>query len=324
MDFEKNPLVNDISRCQREAKRWLALVAFTLAALLVAVCIDMMQPSPASREIANFLMIVSVMVIICSSFGIKQSDDHCKSVQYGLSVFEAMKKDLEGTQSELEDTQARLYETEKELEDTQSEKATLRKALQWFQSSCRDLLFDIEIAECEKVKLQRSFEACMSELEDTRNELASVCSTIDSILADFCQAKKNAKALQDKLDVIKCERDDLQGKLDSAYGMLRDEIVAADNALCGAEALQNKLNVAWRVAGKRLTELSKLQTVNSELRYKLVEARMGCEFFRDQYVKADARVAYAQQQIKDLKSAVEIRDNVIDSLLSDVVTRTKG
>lgn len=319
MDFEKNPLVNDISRCRREAKRWLALVALTSAALLVAVCINMMQPSPASREIVSLLAIASAMAIICSSFGVRQCNDHCRSVQYGLSVFEAMKKDLEGTQSELEDTQAWLYETEKELEDTQNEKATLRKALQWFQSSCRDLLFDIEIAECEKVKLQRSFEACMSELEDTRNELASVCSTIDSILADFCQAKKNAKALQDKLDVTKRERDELRKKLNSAYGMLRDEIVAADNALCGAEALQNKLNVAWRVAGKRLTELSKLQTVNSELRYELTEAKIGFEWYLYLYYEAEERIAHAKEQIKHLEQQIE-RLETVNKLLAKFAT----
>lgn len=119
MDFEKNPLVNDISRCQREAKRWLALVALTSAALLTAVCIDMMQLSPVSREIANFLMIASVMATICSFFGIKKSSDHCRSVQYGLSAFEAMKKDLEGTESELEETRGRLHEVENELAQTQ-------------------------------------------------------------------------------------------------------------------------------------------------------------------------------------------------------------
>lgn len=304
MDFEKNPLMNDISRCRREVKRWLALVALTLAALLTGMVSAVTAPSPEAQEIANFLMIASVTAIIFSLFGIKQSNDHCRSVQYGLSVFEAMKKDLE---------------------DIQNEKATLRKALQWFQSSCRDLLFDLEIAECEKTKLQKDLDTAKQELEDTRNELTSVCSTIDSILADFCQAKKNAKALQDKLDVTKKrECNDLQSKLDSAYSMLRDEIVAADNALHDAKTLQNKLNVAWRVAGKRLSELSKLQTVNSELRYELVKARIGFGFFRREYVDAEARVAYARQQIKYLESAVEARDNVIDSLLSDVVTRTKG
>ena len=256
MDFEKNPLVNDISRCQREAKRWLALVVFTLAALAIAICINAVWPSPVSREIAIVMAIASVMAITCSSFGIRQCNDHCRSVQYGLSVFEAMKT---------------------ELEDTQNEKATLRKALQWFQSSCRDLLFDIEIAECEKAKLQRSFEACMGELEDTRNELASVCSTIDSILADFCQAKKNAKALQDKLDIVKHERDDLQ----------------------------SKLNTARRISVRRLIERNELQEQNDELRKELNEAKMDLEWSRGLHADAKEQAASLENVLKNLNEAME-------------------
>ena len=298
MDFEKNPLMRCAEDCRRSAKRWLALVMFTLATFLIAVGIYMMQPSPASREIASLLAIASVMANICSFLGTKQCNDHYKSVQYGLSVFEALKT---------------------ELEDTQSEKAEYQKALQQFQSSCRDLLLDLETAECEKAKLQRSFEVCMSELEDTRNELTSVCSTIDSILADFCQAKKNAKALQDKLDATKSERDDLQSKLDSAYGMLRDEMVAADNALHDAEVLQNELNVARRVAGERLIELSKLKTDNSKLRHELKEAKIGSEWYRHLYCEAEERIAHAKEQIKRLEQQIE-RLETVNKLLAKFAT----
>lgn len=298
MDFEKNPLVNDISRCRCEAKRWLALVVFTLAALAIAICINAMWPSPVSREIAIVMAIASVMAITCSFFGIKQSGDHCRSVQYGLSVFEAMNKDLE---------------------DTQNEKATLRKALQWFRSSCRDLLFDIEIAECEKAKLQKDLDTAKRELEDTRNELASAGYAIESIRNGFCQAKKNAKALQDKLDIVKHERDDLQSKLNSAYDMLRDEIVAADNALYDAEVLQNELNVARRVAGERLIELSKLKTVNSELQYELKEAKMGFEWYLYLYSEAEERIAHAKEQIKRLEQQIE-RLETVNKLLAKFAT----
>ena len=298
MDFEKNPLERDTKRCRRAAKCWLALVVFTLAALAIAICINAAFPSLELQGVVSLLAIASVMAIICSFFGIKQSNDHCKSVQYGLSVFEAMKM---------------------ELEDTQSEKDDLHKALQWFQSSCRDLLCDLEAAECEKAKLQRSFEVCMSELENNRNELTSVCSTIDSILANFCQAKKNAKALQDKLDKAKHERDDLQSKLDSAYGMLRDEIVAADNALYDAEVLQNKLDVAWRVAGRRLIELNKLQTVNSELQYELKEAKIGFEWYLHLYYEAEKRIAHAKEQIEHLEQQIE-RLETVNNLLAKFAT----
>ena len=129
--------MNDISRCRREVKRWLALVALTLAALLTGMVSAVTAPSPEAQEIANFLMIASVTAIICSLFGVKQSNDHCRSVQYGLSVFEAMKKDLEGTEIELTsarydvtDAQSDLYFAKKNAETLQDELTSVRAELE--------------------------------------------------------------------------------------------------------------------------------------------------------------------------------------------------
>lgn len=252
MDFEKNPLMNDTSRCRREVRSWLALVALTLAALLTGMVSAVTAPSPASREIANFLMIASVTAIICSLFGIKQSNDHCRSVQCGLSVFEAMKKDLEGTESEL--TSARY-----DVTDAQG-----------------DLYF----------------------------------------------AKKNAKALQDELDSTKSrlasvesELEETRRKLDLTNRILCDEIVAVDNALYDAEALQNELNVARRVAGKRLIEGNRLRSEVNSLNKKLNEAMKKADWFQCENSNAKALIADAKRQIADLKSANKTLNGVIDRLL---------
>lgn len=181
MDFEKNPLMNDTSRCRREVKRWLALVALTLAALLTGMVSAVTAPSPASREIANFLMIASVTAIICSLFGVKQSNDHCRSVQYGLSVFEAMKKDLEGTESEL--TSARY-----DVTDAQS-----------------DLYFAKKNAEA----LQDELASVKSELEETRDWL---CETDDALV----QTRDQLNETKRQRDGLQSERDDLQSKLNTA------------------------------------------------------------------------------------------------------------
>lgn len=254
MDFEKNPLMNDISRCRREVKRWLALVALTLAALLTGMVSAVTAPSPEAQEIANFLMIASVTAIIFSLFGIKQSNDHCRSVQYGLSVFEAMKKDLEGTESEL--TSARY-----DVTDAQS-----------------DLYF----------------------------------------------AKKNAEALQDELASVKSELSEAKFKLrrteeDAKLTERYCESLRRTYRKAMLELLEVKRqrDTARRIAKKLIAKRNKL-------RYELTKARIGFGFFRREYVDAEARVAYAQQQIKDLESAVEARDDVISSLLDDVVIRTKG
>lgn len=299
MDFEKNPLVNDISRCRREAKRWLALVALTLAALFTG----MVSASPESQEFVGLLTIVCAATIISAFFGVKRSNDHCRSVQYGLSVFEAMKKDLEGTQSELTsarydvtDAQSDLYFAKKNAKALQDELDATKLELQQVQ----ERLYETE-DELEKTR------GC---LDETENELYKSWDDLDSVKSELREAK---------LELRRTGEDAKFNEL--CYESLRKTYSETTLDLLKTrrerDGLQSKLVAVRRFARRLLAERNKLL-------YKLVEARMGCEFFRDQYVKADALVANAKMQISDLKSDIEIRDKVIGSLLDDVVIRTKG
>lgn len=310
MDFEKSPLMNDISRCRREVKRWLALVALTLAALLTGMVSAVTAPSPEAQEIANFLMIASVTAIICSLFGVKQSNDHCRSVQYGLSVFEAMKKDLEGTEIELTsarydvtDAQSDLYFAKKNAETLQDELTSVRAELE----ETRDWLCETDDALVQT----------RDRLEETEDELASVKFELskaklklrrkegEAQLAERCYEDLRKACSETTLDLLrtKRERDDLQSERDD---------------------LQSELATARRFARRLLAERNELIAERDELRYQLVEARIGFEFFQGEYIKAGALIADAKEQIKGLESDVEVRDKVIGSLLDDVVIRTKG
>lgn len=302
--------MNDISRCRREVKRWLALVALTLAALLTGMVSAVTAPSPEAQEIANFLMIASVTAIICSLFGVKQSNDHCRSVQYGLSVFEAMKKDLEGTEIELTsarydvtDAQSDLYFAKKNAETLQDELTSVRAELE----ETRDWLCETDDALVQT----------RDRLEETEDELASVKFELskaklklrrkegEAQLAERCYEDLRKACSETTLDLLrtKRERDDLQSERDD---------------------LQSKLATARRFARRLLAERNELIAERDELRYQLVEARIGFEFFQGEYIKAGALIADAKEQIKGLESAVEVRDKVIGSLLDDVVIRTKG
>lgn len=302
--------MNDISRCRREVKRWLALVALTLAALLTGMVSAVTAPSPEAQEIANFLMIASVTAIICSLFGVKQSNDHCRSVQYGLSVFEAMKKDLEGTEIELTsarydvtDAQSDLYFAKKNAETLQDELTSVRAELE----ETRDWLCETDDALVQT----------RDRLEETEDELASVKFELskaklklrrkegEAQLAERCYEDLRKACSETTLDLLrtKRERDDLQSERDD---------------------LQSKLATARRFARRLLAERNELIAERDELRYQLVEARIGFEFFQGEYIKAGALIADAKEQIKGLESAVEVRDKVISSLLDDVVIRTKG
>lgn len=331
MDFEKNPLMNDISRCRREVKRWLALVALTLAALLTGMVSAVTAPSPEAQEIANFLMIASVTAIIFSLFGIKQSNDHCRSVQYGLSVFEAMKKDLEGTESELTsarydvtDAQSDLYFAKKNAEALQDELASVKSELE----ETRGRLYE---AENELAQTQECLYRTENVLEETRDWL---CETDDALV----QTRDQLEETEDELASVKFELSKAKLKLRRKEGeaQLAERCYEDLRKACSEttldllrtkrerDDLQSELATARRFARRLLAERNELIAERDELRYQLVEARIGFEFFQGEYIKAGALIADAKEQIKGLESAVEVRDKVIGSLLDDVVIRTKG
>lgn len=295
--------MNDISRCRREVKRWLALVALTLAALLTGMVSAVTAPSPEAQEIANFLMIASVTAIICSLFGVKQSNDHCRSVQYGLSVFEAMKKDLEGTEIELTsarydvtDAQSDLYFAKKNAETLQDELTSVRAELE----ETRDWLCETDDALVQT----------RDRLEETEDELASVKFELSKAKLKLRRKEGEAQLAE------RCYEDLRKACSETTLDLLRTKRERDD--------LQSELATARRFARRLLAERNELIAERDELRYQLVEARIGFEFFQGEYIKAGALIADAKEQIKGLESAVEVRDKVIGSLLDDVVIRTKG
>ena len=211
--------INDISLPKA---RLLGLVALTLAALLTGMVSAVTAPSPEAQEIANFLMIASVTAIICSLFGIKQSNDHCRSVQYGLSAFEAMKKDLKGVESELEETRGRLHEVENELAQTQ----------EWLYESDSDLYEawdNLASAESKlgeaKLKLRRKEE--------------------DAELAEHCYESLRKTCSETTLDLLKTkrERDNLRCELVLARKVIR-KLIAGRNKL-RYELTEAKIGFEW-------------------------------------------------------------------------------
>lgn len=302
--------MNDISRCRREVKRWLALVALTLAALLTGMVSAVTAPSPEAQEIANFLMIASVTAIICSLFGVKQSNDHCRSVQYGLSVFEAMKKDLEGTEIELTsarydvtDAQSDLYFAKKNAETLQDELTSVRAELEETRGR-------LDEAENELAQTQEWLYRTENVLEETEDELASVKFELSKAKLKLRRKEGEAQLAE------RCYEDLRKACSETTLDLLRTKRERDD--------LQSELATARRFARRLLAERNELIAERDELRYQLVEARIGFEFFQGEYIKAGALIADAKEQIKGLESAVEVRDKVIGSLLDDVVIRTKG
>lgn len=293
MDLE-SPLKRGITQCRHEAKRWLAMVVFTLATLVIAICINAMWPSLELQQAVNLLAAASVMAIICSLFGVKQCLNSNESIQYGLSAFRDLRRSLE---------------------DVESEKADLREALQQFRSSYLMLLLDFESVVCDEAKLQKELDATKQRLEDTRDELVSAGYVIESIRNGFCQAKKNAETLQAELDSAEDKLEQVKDWLretDDALVQTRDRLNETKRQRDGLQSerddLQSKLNTARIISVRRLIERNELQEQNDELRKELKEAKMDLEWSRGLRADAKEQAASLENVLKNLDEATEIAD----------------
>lgn len=181
---------------------------------------------------------------------------------------------------------------------------------------------------------QRSLQVCPirtisvrgheKDLEGTESELTSARYDVTDAQSDLYFAKKNAEALQDELASVKSELSEAKFKLRRT-----EEDAKLTERYCESlrrtyrKAMLELLEVKrQRDTARRIAK--KLIAKRNNLRYELIKARIGFEFYQHEYADAEARVADAKKQIKDLERDVKIRDKVIGSLLDDVVIRTKG
>lgn len=269
MDFEKSPLINDISRCRREVKRWLALVALTLVALLTGMVSAVTAPSPEAQEIANFLMIASVTAIICSLFGVKQSNDHCRSVQYGLSVFEAMKKDLEGTEIELTsarydvtDAQSDLYFAKKNAETLQDELASVKFELSKAKLKLRRKEGEAQLAERCYEDLRKACSETTLDLLRTKRERDDLQSERDDLQSKLATARRFARRLLAERNELIAERDELRYQLVEArigFEFFQGEYIKAGALIADAKeqikGLESAVEVRDKVIGSLLDDV---------------------------------------------------------------------
>ena len=246
-------------------------------------------------------------------------------------MFEAMKKDLEGTEIELTsarydvtDAQSDLYFAKKNAETLQDELTSVRAELEETRGR-------LDEAENELAQTQEWLYRTENVLEETRDWL---CETDDALV----QTRDRLEETEDELASVKFELSKAKLKLRRKEGeaQLAERCYEDLRKACSEttldllrtkrerDDLQSELATARRFARRLLAERNELIAERDELRYQLVEARIGFEFFQGEYIKAGALIADAKEQIKGLESAVEVRDKVIGSLLDDVVIRTKG
>ena len=289
----ENSLKSGANKRRLGEKLWLVFVLANAVLFLVAVCISVFWPSELPKFVSS-LTIVSGLALIYA-YLIEWCLDALASKQ-SKSALEILERDNDKLREENNELQKELASVRAELEET---RGRLYEADVQFEKSLGELVS--VRAELRKVKL---------ELLHAKEEANLAKLHYESLRKAYSEAT---------LDLLKIrsELKDTRSKLDLTNRILCDEIVAGSSLQSERDDLQSKLATARRFVRRLLAERNKL-------RYELTKARIGFGFFRREYVDAEARVAYAQQQIKDLESAVEARDDVIGSLLDDVVIRTKG
>ena len=275
-------------------------------------------------------MIASVTAIIFSLFGIKQSNDHCRSVQYGLSVFEAMKKDLEGTESKLEETRGRLDEAENELAQTQEWLYRTENVLE----ETRDWLCETDDALVQT----------RDRLDDTKDELASVkfelskaklklrLKEVKAQHTERCYESLRKAYSEATLDLLetKRERDTarrIAKKFIAKCNKLRYELTEAKIGFEWFLSLYYEAEERIRFAKQQIERLENAQseleeTQKSErdkLRSELNEAMKKADWLRREYFKvwrktlrqnynAKRQVVNLESILKNLDEATEIAD----------------
>ena len=247
----------------------------------------------------------------------KRNGDHLLTLrgqaeQRSLQVcpIRTIESELTSARYDVTDAQSDLYFAKKNAEALQDELASVKSELE----ETRGRLYE---AENELAQTQECLYRTENVLEETRDWL---CETDDALV----QTRDQLEETEDELASVKSELSEAKFKLRRT-----EEDAKLTERYCESlrrtyrKAMLELLEVKrQRDTARRIAK--KLIAKRNNLRYELIKARIGFEFYQHEYADAEARVADAKKQIKDLERDVKIRDKVIGSLLDDVVIRTKG
>lgn len=265
----------DFGSLQRRTKRywrktkWCSVfVLFTLASLLITICISAVWSSQESQVFAK-LSVNTCVMLACSFLVIKQRLDANKSIRSEQLAFEGLTADFKGVEA----SNDRL-------------KGSLKRSL----TNCR--------------KLRKELSATKRKLEDTQKALGLANLNADNALYARDTARDIAKGVISERNGLRTERDELLAEIDKLKRenfALREELGDTDDALVEScsqlasvcsklDGLQSKLSklvaernqLQYEVYGIR-KEHDKLQTENDDLCKKLKKSTEKVDRFRREY-----------------------------------------
>ena len=337
----------DFGSLQRRTKRywrktkWCSVfVLFTLANLLITICISAVWSSQESQVFAK-LSVNTCVMLACSFLVIKQRLDANKSIRSEQLAFEGLTADFKGVEAsndrfrmELSESQLKCIDLQTKLDAATLDLEKARRENDGFREELKGAKAN------EKADLEKALEALKKELAVAQEKLDLIKSFFRDEITAY-DTLSDADVLRLVLRAIN-ERDWLRKKLEGAEASSDRLKGSLKRSLESRRELQKKLRATERNADNALyarntardiakgvisernglrTERDKLLDEVDNLKKKFIKVKTSSEWFQFKCWCADNRINYAkmeitelEHQIADLKCIIGILNNAIGLL----------
>lgn len=319
MDF--GSLQRRTKRYWRKTKWCSVFVLFTLANLLITICISAVWSSQEPQVFAK-LSVNTCVMLACSFLVIKQHLDANKPIRSEQLAFEGLMADFKGVEAsndrlrmELSESQLKCIDLQTKLDAATLDLEKARRENDGFREELKGAKAN------EKADLEKALEALKKELAVAQEKLDLIKSffrdeiTAYDTLSDADVLRLVLRAINER-DWLRTERDELLAEIDKLKRenfALREELGDTDDALvesCSQLAsVCSKLDDLQSKLSKLVAERNQLQAeVEAEinnLNKKLTAANAGFQWYQGKCISAERRVNHAKQQIADLEGALK-------------------
>lgn len=338
MDF--GSLQRHTKRYWRKTKWCSVFVLFTLANLLITICISAVWSSQESQVFAK-LSVNTCVMLACSFLVIKQRLDANKSIRSEQLAFEGLTADFKGVEAsndrlrmELSESQLKCIDLQTKLDAATLDLEKARRENDGFREELKGAKAN------EKADLEKALEALKKELAVAQEKLDLIKSFFRDEITAY-DTLSDADVLRLVLRAIN-ERDWLRKKLEGAEASSDRLKGSLKRSLESRRELQKKLRATERNADNALyarntardiakgvisernglrTERDKLLDEVDNLIKKFIKVKTSSEWFQFKCWCADNRINYAkmeitelEHQIADLKCIIGILNNAIGLL----------
>lgn len=337
----------DFGSLQRRTKRywrktkWCSVfVLFTLANLLITICISAVWSSQEPQVFAK-LSVNTCVMLACSFLVIKQHLDANKPIRSEQLAFEGLMADFKGVEAsndrlrmELSESQLKCIDLQTKLDAATLDLEKARRENDGFREELKGAKAN------EKADLEKALEALKKELAVAQEKLDLIKSFFRDEITAY-DTLSDADVLRLVLRAIN-ERDWLRKKLEGAEASSDRLKGSLKRSLESRRELQKKLRATERNADNALyarntardiakgvisernglrTERDKLLDEVDNLKKKFIKVKTSSEWFQFKCWCADNRINYAkmeitelEHQIADLKCIIGILNNAIGLL----------